>query len=322
MIKIVIDMMGGDNGLKATVGAVNRFLNEVNDAEIIAVGDKEALSSLKDKVTIVPSKSVVPMECSVLEAMRMKDSSVYQAVNAVKELSADAIVSAGSTSAFLALTTLIIKKIDGVDRPALITPFPTLVANKYAVLLDVGASNENTPNELYQFAKMGQAYYKVIYGKENPNIYLASNGSEEGKGSPLTKEAYNLLKEDKDFKGNIEARYVLSGDADVIVFDGFTGNIFLKSSEGMAKMMSKMIRDAFTSSTKSKIGYLFSKKGFNTLKDKMDYKKVGGAFLVGVNTIPVKAHGNTDEESFFYSMMIAYNLAKKNIVQEIKNNLK
>ncbi len=322
MIKIVIDMMGGDNGLKATVGAVNRFLNEVNDAEIIAVGDKEALSSLKDKVTIVPSKSVVPMECSVLEAMRMKDSSVYQAVNAVKELSADAIVSAGSTSAFLALTTLIIKKIDGVDRPALITPFPTLVANKYAVLLDVGASNENTPNELYQFAKMGQAYYKVVYGKENPNIYLASNGSEEGKGSPLTKEAYNLLKEDKDFKGNIEARYVLSGDADVIVFDGFTGNIFLKSSEGMAKMMSKMIRDAFTSSTKSKIGYLFSKKGFNTLKDKMDYKKVGGAFLVGVNTIPVKAHGNADEESFFYSMMIAYNLAKKNIVQEIKNNLK
>ena len=322
MIKIVIDMMGGDNGLKATIGAVNRFLNEVNDAEIIAVGDEEALSHLKDKVSIVPSKSVVPMECSVLEAMRMKDSSVYQAVNAVKELSADAIVSAGSTSAFLALTTLIIKKIDGVDRPALITPFPTLVANKYAVLLDVGASNENTPNELYQFAKMGQAYYKVIYGKDNPNIYLASNGSEEGKGSPLTKEAYNLLKDDKDFKGNIEARYVLSGDADVVVFDGFTGNIFLKSSEGMAKMMSKMIRDAFTSSTKSKIGYLFSKKGFNTLKDKMDYKKVGGAFLVGVNTIPVKAHGNADEESFFYSMMIAYNLAKKNIVQEIKNNLK
>ncbi len=322
MIKIVIDMMGGDHALEATIGALKRFLNEVQDAEIIAVGSEEELKVFNNRVTVIPSKTIVPMECSVLEAMRMKDSSVYKAVNAVKEFNADAIVSAGSTSAFLALTTLIIKKIDGVDRPALITPFPTLVKDKYAVLLDVGASNENTPQELYQFAKMGQAYYKAIYGKENPNVYLASNGSEEGKGSPLTKEAYVLLKDSVGFKGNIEARYVLQGEADVIVFDGFTGNVFLKSSEGMAKMMSKMIRDAFTSSLSSKIGYLFSKKGFNSLKDKMDYKKVGGAFLVGVNTVAVKAHGNADEESFFYSMMIAYNLAKKNVVQEIKNNLK
>lgn len=169
---------------------------------------------------------------------------------------------------------------------------------------------------------MGQAYYKAIYGKENPNIYLASNGSEAGKGSPLTLEAYELLKDNPDFKGNIEARYVLKGDADVVVFDGFSGNIFLKSSEGMAKMMSSMIKDAFMSSFSSKIGYLFAKGGFKKLKAKMDYKKVGGAFLVGVNTIAVKAHGNATDESFYYSMKIAYNLAKKDIINAIKDNLK
>lgn len=322
MIKLVIDMMGGDNGAKATIPAVERFLNEIKDAQIVAVGDEKLLSSLQGKVTIIPSQSVVPMECSVMQAMRMKDSSIYKAVNAVLSEKADGIISAGSTAAFLSLTTLIVKRIDGVDRPALITPFPTLKEGKYSVLLDVGASNENTATELMQFGKMGQAYYKVIFNNDNPNVYLISNGSEEGKGSPVGKEAYELMKNMKGFKGNIEARYVLSGDADVVVFDGFTGNIFLKGSEGMAKMMSSMIKDAFKSSLKSKIGYLFAKKGFNGLKAKMDYKKVGGAFLVGVNTIPVKAHGNANDESFFYSIMIAYNLAKKNIVNEIKENLK
>lgn len=321
MIKLVIDMMGGDNGVKATIEAVNHFLDTVSDAEIIAVGDEKELEPIKSRVKIIPSSTIVPMECSVMQAMRNKESSIYKAVKAVKDEQADGIISAGSTGAFFSLVTLIIKKMNGVDRPALITPFPTLVENKYAVLLDVGASNENTALELVQFAKMGQAYYKAMYGIENPNFYLASNGSEEGKGSRIGQEAYQMMKDMNGFKGNIEARYVLNGKADVVVFDGFTGNIFLKSSEGMAKMMSTMIKDAFTSSFSSKIGYLFAKKGFNKLRAKMDYKKVGGAFLIGTNTIPVKAHGNSDSNSFYYSIMIAYNLAKKNILKEIDKNL-
>lgn len=321
MIKLVIDMMGGDNGVKATIEAVNHFLDTVNDAEIIAVGDEKELEPIKNRVKIIPSSTIVPMECSVMQAMRDKESSIYKAVKAVKDEQADGIISAGSTGAFFSLVTLIIKKMNGVDRPALITPFPTLVENKYAVLLDVGASNENTALELVQFAKMGQAYYKAMYGNDNPNFYLASNGSEEGKGSRIGQEAYQMMKDMNGFKGNIEARYVLNGKADVVVFDGFTGNIFLKSSEGMAKMMSSMIKDAFTSSFSSKIGYLFAKKGFNKLRAKMDYKKVGGAFLIGTNTIPVKAHGNSDANSFYYSIMIAYNLAKKNILKEIDKNL-
>lgn len=322
MVKLVIDMMGGDNGPSATVEAVNNFLKDYDDVSFLCVGEEDKLTGLsKDRVTIIPSSTVVPMECSVMQAMRMKDSSINKAVYAAKEENADGIISAGSTGAFLALTTLIIKKIDGVDRPALVSPFPTKVDGKYVVILDCGASNENTPQELVQFAKMGQAYAKAIYGNENPNFYLASNGSEEGKGSPVGIEAYKLMKDMPGFKGNLEARYALSGDADVVVFDGYTGNIFLKATEGMGKMMSGMIKDAFKTNLKTKIGYLFAKKGFNKIKETMDYKKVGGAFLIGVNTIPVKAHGNSNAQSFYYSIRIAYNLAKQEIVKKIKENL-
>lgn len=322
MVKLVIDMMGGDNGPSATVEAVNNFLKEYPDVEFICVGEEDKLAGLsKERTKIIPSSTVVPMECSVMQAMRMKDSSINKAVYAVKDENADGIISAGSTGAFLALATLIVKKIDGVDRPALVSPFPTIKEGKYATILDCGASNENTPEELVQFAKMGQAYAKAVFNNPNPNFYLASNGSEEGKGSPVGIEAYKLMKDMPGFKGNLEARYVLSGDVDVVVFDGYAGNIFLKATEGTAKMMSSMIKDAFKMSFKTKIGYLFAKKGFKKIKETMDYKKVGGAFLIGVNTIPVKAHGNSNAESFFYSIRIAYNLAKQDIVKKIRENL-
>jgi len=324
MVKLVIDMMGGDNGLNATIEAVKSFVKEYNDSFIYAVGDDQELASLTDnpQIKIISSKTVVPMECGVLQAMRMKDSSVYLAVDTVTKENADAVISAGSTGAFLALTTLINKKIDGVDRPALITPFPTKIEGKYVVLLDVGASSENSSDDLVQFAKMGEAYYKVIYGKNDPEIHLISNGTEEGKGSPLYKETYAKLKDYPHFGGYVEGRNVFDGNHDVVVFDGFTGNIFLKTAEGMAKMMSGMIKDAFKTNASTKIGYLFAKKGFDGIKTKMDYKKVGGAFLVGVNTVAVKAHGNSDKDSFFASMRIAYELGKNKVVDKIKENLK
>lgn len=322
MIKIVVDMMGGDNGAKPTIEAVQKFVKEHDDVQIIAVGDEKILEPIKDIAKIIPSKTVAPMECSVMQAMRDKESSVYKAVNAVLSEDADAVLSAGSTGAFLSLCTLIVKKIDGVDRPALITQFPTLQDDKYVVFLDVGASAENSATELYQFAKIGDAYYQAMYDKKNPNVYLMSNGTEEGKGNPLVKEAYALLKGSENFKGYIEARNVFTGDADVVVFDGFTGNIFLKGSEGMAKMMGKMMKEAFLSSFSSKLGYLFAKKGLSKMLDKMNYKRVGGALLVGVNKVAVKAHGNADLESFYGSINVAYNAAKKGFISKIKENLK
>ena len=322
MVKIVVDMMGGDNGASASIAAVSKFLNDHGDVEFVCVGDEKTLEPLKEKVKIIPSTSVVPMECSVMQAMRDKESSVYKAVNATLSENADAVLSAGSTGAFLSLCTLIIKKIDGVDRPALITQFPTKIKGKYVVLLDVGASTENNANELFQFAKIGEAYYQAFYNTEHPNVYLICNGTEEGKGNSLSKETYALLKGQENFKGYMEARDVFTGKADVVVMDGFTGNIFLKGSEGMAKMMGGLMKDAFKSSLSSKIGYLFARKGIKGMLEIMNYKRVGGALLVGVNKVAVKAHGNADEESFYGSINVAYTSAKANSVERIKKNLK
>ena len=322
MVKIVVDMMGGDNGAKPTIAAVSKFLADHDDVEIVAVGDEKVLEPIKDKVKIIPSSTVAPMECSVMQAMRDKESSVYKAVTATLSEDADAVLSAGSTAAFLSLCTLIIKKVEGVDRPALITQFPTKIKGKYVVLLDVGASSENTPEELVQFAKIGEAYYQAFYDKANPNVYLICNGTEEGKGNPLSKQTYAMLKGRENFKGYMEARDVLSGNADVVVFDGFTGNIFLKGSEGMAKMMGGLMKEAFLSSASSKIGYLFAKKGLKGMLETMNYKRVGGALLIGVNKVAVKAHGNADEESFYGSLNVAYTSAKKHAVEKIKENLK
>ncbi len=320
-MKIVVDTMGGDNGSKATVGGILKFLDTHKDVEIIAVGDEKELELLKEKCVVVPSTSVLPMECSVMEAMRAKDSSMHKAIDTLLNEKADAIVSSGSTGAFLSLNTLKVKKIDGILRPALITPFPTKVKGKYAVLLDVGASTENKPEELAQFAKMGQAYCKAVYDNQNPTFHIVSNGTEEGKGNPITREAYKLCKDYEGFKGYIEARYILNGECDVAVFEGFVGNVYLKGCEGIAKMMSGMIKDAFTSSFSSKIGYLFAKKGFNDFRSTMDYKKVGGALLIGVNTVAVKAHGNSTDDSFACAIDIAYRMALKDTVNQIKKEI-
>jgi len=322
MVKIVIDMMGGDNGYQITIEAVKNFLASHDDCQIIAVGDEKVLEPIKDLVKIIPSQSVLPMECGVMQAMRQKDSSCFKAISAVNEEKADGVLSAGSTGAFLSLATLINKKIPGVERPALISPFPTRKAGKNVVLLDVGATSDNSPEDLYQFAKMGEAYYKAAYGEEAKTINLICNGTEKGKGNDLTKKADELLQANPNYKGYIEARHVLDGDCDVCVFDGFTGNVFLKGVEGVAKMMGGMMKDAFTASLRSKIGYLFAKKSFKPMIKLMDYKRVGGALLIGVNTVAVKAHGNSDAYSFGNALNLTYTLAKNKMVDQIKENLK
>ena len=173
-----------------------------------------------------------------------------------------------------------------------------------------------------EIGRLLEAYYQAFYDKANPDVYLICNGTEEGKGNTLSKETYALLKKEKNFKGYMEGRDVFSGKADVVVFDGFTGNVFLKGSEGMAKMMGGLMKDAFLSSLSSKIGYLFAKKGLKGMLETMNYKRVGGALLIGINKVAVKAHGNADEESFYGSLNVAYTSAKKQTVQKIKENLK
>ncbi|MDR0832013.1 MAG: phosphate acyltransferase, partial [Bacillales bacterium] len=183
-------------------------------------------------------------------------------------------------------------------------------------------SNENTPQHLLQFAQMGNVYMKNMRNIDKPNVYLISNGAEEKKGSPLTKEAYTLLKDLSYFKGNIEAREVLSGEADVVVCPGFEGNILLKTTEGTASMILKMVKKAFKKNLLTKLGYLFSAIGFKELKVSMDYKKYGGAMFVGVNGVAVKAHGNSDEEAFYHAIRVTHELIKAGIVHKLQEEFK
>ena len=231
MIRIGIDCTGGDNGSSIIVPAVKNFLAKNKEVSFVCFGNEKELEELKGLCEIVHAPDVVPMEAGPLEAMRMKDSSIYKMCQAAKEGKVDAMVSAGSTGGFLSLSTLILKTIEGVHRAAFIAPFPTKIKGKKVVILDIGASNENSPEELAQFAVIGSLYSKYILGVENPSVCLLSNGTEEGKGSPSGKFAYKLLKDKPYFKGNIEARNALSGECDVVVCDGLAvGEIPFKIS--------------------------------------------------------------------------------------------
>lgn len=322
MKNIIVDTLGGDNGSAPIIEAIKSFAQENKDYQITAVGNKDELKELDGICEIVHAPDIVPMEAGPLEVMRMKNSSMYVANSLMKERKADAILSCGSTGGFLSCATLMLKTSENVKRAAFVAPFPTKIKGKKVVILDIGASNENSPEELAQFAVMGGLYSKYVFNVENPKIYLLSNGTEEGKGSPSSKGAYKLLKDNPNFKGNIEARNALSGEADVVVCDGFTGNIFLKSSEGMAKMMSAMMKSAFKKNLWTKIGYLHVKSGIQEMVETMDYKSTGGAMLLGINGVVVKAHGNSDAYAFRCALNVAKNLVDGNIVSRISEGLK
>ena len=323
MLRLIVDTMGGDYGSSIIVEAILAFLKNHDDVEIIAVGKKEELSLLENKCRIIDARDVVPMDAGALEVMHMKNSSMMVALKTLKEEQLDGVISCGSTGGFLSAATLTLKLIPGAKRAALVTGFPTKIKGQKVTVLDIGANNENSPEELTQFALMGKLYSQYIYGKEEPKVFLLSNGTEEEKGSPVIKEAHKLLKENNfpNFMGNIEARNALTGEADVIVCDGFTGNIFLKSTEGTVKMMRGFMNDIFKKTLWTKIGYLHVKNGVKEMKETMDYNSIGGAMLLGINGVVVKAHGNSNSYAFTCAIDVAYKLAKANIVEKIKEGL-
>jgi glycerol-3-phosphate acyltransferase PlsX len=320
-MKLVVDTMGGDLGSGVIVSAILAFLKQNPEVEIIAVGKKEELISLEGKCRIVDAPDVVPMEAGALEVLRLKNSSMIVAIKLLKEEQLDGIISCGSTGGFLSASTIILKLIPGVKRAALVAPFPSYIKGKKVVILDVGANNENSPEELYEFAVMGRLYSQSVYAIENPSVFLLSNGTEEGKGSPEIKQAQKLLVDFPGYQGNIEARVALDGRADVIVTDGFTGNIFLKGTEGVAKIMSNLMKKAFKKNLWTKLGYLHVRKGINEISQTMDYKSTGGAMLLGVNGVVVKAHGSSDAYAFKCALDVAKKLAEHQVVNKIKEGM-
>lgn len=304
-MKLVIDAYGGDNAPKAIINGVCKALREWGDFEVILTGDesgiKEELALIDSpdmsRITIVHAPEVITCdEQPTLAIKRKKNSSLVAAMEIMAEHRADCLISAGSTGAVLTGATLIVRRIPGVKRPALAPVMPTPV--KPFLLLDCGANADCKPEYLQQFAIMGKAYMEGVMGVEEPAVGLINNGEEAAKGNELSKAAYGLLANTPvNFAGNCEAREIFSGKYDVLVTDGFTGNVILKEAEGLAEALFRMIKKEVRASYRAKIGGFLAKPAFKAVKKTMDYTEYGGAPLLGINGGIIKAHGSSDAKA-------------------------
>lgn len=320
MINLAIDAMGGDLGSKIVVEAILDYLKEHNDVCFYVVGKKEELTELEGKVNIIDARDVMQMEDGALTILRKKETSMNKAIELVASGICDGIVSSGSTGAFLTLATLKVKLIPGVKRAALGTFMPTLIENKYTLLLDCGASNENSADQIAQFAEIGECVYRNVYKKDDVNVYLLSNGAEEHKGSPEGKEAYQILKEKKYswFKGNMESKSWLDGSVDVLATSGYAGNVLLKSIEGTAAMMTTILKESLYMNLRTKIGAKIVYPALKKMKQRVDPSKGGGACLMGINKVCVKAHGNSNARGFKTAIEYAISMINSPMIESLK----
>ncbi|MCR5740843.1 MAG: phosphate acyltransferase PlsX [Gammaproteobacteria bacterium] len=317
MIKIVVDTLGSDSGYKDALDGSLKALKEIDDLSLVLVGKKEVLESDlenddydKERIEILDSKEVITNYDHPVEAIKTKkESSLVIALNYLaSHEGAQGLVNASSTGALLVGSTLILGRINKL-RPAMATFLPN-EKGELTLLTDCGANIDPSPQMVYSFGLIGKALFEAYTGKENPKIAILSNGAEEGKGNQLTKDSYALLKADSNlnFIGNTEGTYALNGEADVIVSDGFSGNIFLKSVEGSAKIV---IKEAFKHS--KEIGMSLIKR--------FDFTSLGGAILAGVNKVVVKGHGSANKDTWYNCIKMNYKISKGNLVEKIKQNL-
>ncbi|MCE4956781.1 phosphate acyltransferase PlsX [Macrococcoides caseolyticum] len=323
MIKIAVDLMGGDNAPEIVLDAIEMFLSQYEDVEIQGYG-LEAYNKINhERYQFFPCTEQITMEDEPVRSVRRKkDASMVRAAEAVKLKNADACVSAGNTGALMSAGLFVVGRIKGVERPALAMTLPT-IDNKGFILLDMGANADAKPEHLVQYAKMANVYAKANRKIKQPTIGLANIGTEDKKGNTLTKETFALLKEESslNFIGNIEPKTLLNHSADIVVTDGFTGNIILKTLEGTATNIFKMLKSTLMGSTKNKIAASFIKKDLSALKDKMDYSEYGGAVLFGVNGLVIKAHGSSDKTAFFNALRQARIAIEEDVVATLSKEV-
>lgn len=328
-MRIIVDAMGGDNAPQAIVKGALQAQKELG-AEIVLVGRKEAVEACleAEKATvaqIVDAREIITMDDDPSTATRRKkDSSMAVALKMLHDGAGDAVVSAGSTGALLTGATLTVKRIRGIRRAALAPVLPN--GGKGVMLIDCGANVECTPEYLLQFAYMGSFYSKRMLGCDEPRVGLLSNGTEEHKGGKLQHETFALLREADTqgrirFIGNVEASQLLSGDVDVVVTDGFTGNVLLKGIEGTTKFMLKQLKGMFYRNLKNKLAALAIKSEFSGLKKELDPNEVGGTAMLGISRPVIKAHGSSDDRAVFNAIRQAMLFADSGIIDEITNNM-
>ena len=327
-MKILIDGMGGDNAPDEIVAGAIGAAKEI-DHEILLIGNEEEISRcLKkkgytgDQIQVVNASEVITNHEAPVKAVRTKkDSSIVKGLNMVKNGEADVFLSAGSTGALLAGGLFILGRIQGIDRPTLATVYP-VIGKEPSILVDTGANAECKPNNLLEFATMGSIYMERVIGRENPSVGLVNNGTEEGKGTTLTKAAYELLeKSHLNFMGSVEARDLPDGICDVIVTDGFTGNAIIKLTEGMGLMVLREMKRRFLSSTKSKLGAMLLKDQLMGIKKEFNYAEYGGAPLLGVKGAMLKMHGSSDALAVKQTIIKAIPYVEEKVVETIQNSV-
>ena len=302
MIRIAIDAMGGDFGPEPIIEGVIQALEEKNFSPIL-VGDREQIISFLpqyylDTIEIVDSSDVISMSDQATQALKRKESSIYKAVELVRDGKAEAVVSAGHSGATMTLATLRIGRLPHISKPALATIMPNKSLRAKTLLLDVGAVTDCTAQNLYEFAIMGEVYAQKLLKLQHPKVGLLSNGEEDSKGNALTKEAFKLMHDVPGFKGNVEGSDIFNGSVDVVVCDGYTGNIVLKASEGVVSTVFDLMKTQIRKSIPAKIGaFMMKKKVFKKLKEKVDYAEYGGAPLLGVKGCAIISHGKSNAKA-------------------------
>ncbi len=347
LISIAIDCMGGDFGVSVTIPAAINFLQK-HTAKLLLVGQQniinETLQNLANQSTtsnknfnlqilqkyldenliqIIHAEQVVTMDDSpALSIKNKKKSSMRIAINLVKENIANACVSAGNTGALMATSHFVLKMLPNIERPAICGAIPTQIPNKCSFMLDLGANVDCNEHHLYQFAKMGTAWATAVGQIDNPKVGLLNIGEEEIKGNNVVKNAAKLLNnsdETVNFVGNIEGDSIYKGEIDVIVCDGFVGNVALKTSEGLVQTLATALKQEFQRTLISKFGAALSLPALNRFKSRFDHRRYNGAILLGLKGISIKSHGSADIVAFEHAIEHAYIAAENNILQKIQN---
>ncbi|NBJ68438.1 MULTISPECIES: phosphate acyltransferase PlsX [Clostridia] len=324
-MRIAIDAMGGDHAPESVVLGAMKAVSEIKDLHITLVGDESEIkkyASDHKRVRILHTTEIITAEDEPVRAVRRKkQSSLVLTANEVKQGKADACISAGNTGALMSAGLFVIGRIKGIERPALSPTLPTLDGQGF-LFLDVGANVDARPNHLLQYAIMGSIYASRVRSIELPKVGLLNVGTEDGKGSELTKKTFQLLQEAPlHFVGNVEARDLLNRVADVVVTDGFTGNIALKTIEGTASSIFSMLKQTFTASTKSKLAAGMLKKDLKALKTKLDYSEYGGAGLFGLQAPVIKAHGSSDQRAITNAIKQARYMVENQITETIQSTI-
>lgn len=322
-MRIAVDIMGGDNAPEAIFRGAIQAARQHPAWQYLLVGTHAALDERKElpeNVDLVFCNSVMGMDEDVRGLMKKRDSSIWMATELVKKGEADAVVSAGSTAAQMASATLLLGRVPGVERPAIGTVVPTLEGPRF--LLDVGANVDCGEQQLVQFARMGEVYARLVQGVERPRLALLVNGTEPHKGNNASRAAYAVLQESGlNFIGNMEGRDILKGGYDVLVCDGMSGNLAIKTVEGTMSVLMKLIKKELTSSPKRALGAALVKDGFADIKERFDYEEYGGAPLLGVKGVSIVCHGSSGVRAIYQALELAASCFDSQLVETLAREL-